>query len=68
MATITRILAFLCFLVAALAMFLGLASLPAGGLMFALPFVFFGLGLILALLGGGLLLLARALARRGASR
>lgn len=65
MAAFVRVLSVLCFVAAGLASLLGLFSLPAGGLMFALPFVFFGIGLIFALLGGGLLLLARALAHRG---
>lgn len=39
---------------------LGLFSLPAGGLMFALPFVFFIPGALLAVLGGILVRLGRA--------
>ncbi len=48
---------------AAFLVVLGLFSLPAGGLMFALPFVFFLPGAFLGALGGGLLFLTRAKVR-----
>ena len=38
--------------VAAVLILLGIASLPPGGLMFALPFVFLIPGIFLALMGG----------------
>jgi hypothetical protein len=38
---------------------LGITSLPPGGLMFALPFVLFGLAAVLALIGAVLLSLSR---------
>jgi DNA gyrase inhibitor GyrI len=45
---------------------LGLMSLPPGGLMFALPYFFFGLAIALAVVGGVCLVAARGVKRRSA--
>ena len=50
--------------VAAVLILLGITSLPPGGLMFALPFVFLIPGILLALAGG---LLVRAGRRRASA-
>jgi hypothetical protein len=45
---------------------LGLLSLAPGGLMFGLPYFFFGLGIALAVVGGVCLVAARGTRRRSA--
>ena len=54
-----RVLGWILLVTAALLILLGVLRLPPGGLMFALPFVFFIPGFALAVLGGLLLLVTR---------
>lgn len=54
-----RVLGWILLVVAVLLILLGVLSLPPGGLMFALPFVFFIPGFAFAVLGGLLLLVTR---------
>jgi hypothetical protein len=59
MRTLIRVLGGFMLLAAGGMALLGIISLPPGGLMFALPFVLFGLAAILALIGAVLLKLSR---------
>ena len=59
MQTALRVTGWIALVLAALLAVLGILSLPTGGLMFALPFVFMIPGAILAAIGGVLLWLGR---------
>ena len=54
-----RITAILCLILACLLGFFGVMALPSGGLMFALPFIFFLPAVIFALIGLLLLVITR---------
>ena len=64
MFTLLVILGIALLLGAGIATVLGITSLPATGLMFAMPYVLFGAAICLAALGGVCLWLARVLRRK----
>ena len=66
MVTTIRIIGLMTVVASGLSAFLGLLSLPAGGLMFALPHVFFLVAFCLGITGGACLWGARTLEKRSA--
>jgi hypothetical protein len=59
MRTVVRGLGWLCMVLAALLVLLGLTTLPSGGLMFALPYVFLIPGVLFGVVGWALLRFGR---------
>lgn len=59
MRTVVRGLGWLCVVLAALLVLVGLTTLPSGGLMFALPYVFLMPGLLFGVVGWALLRFGR---------
>jgi len=64
MVTTIRIFSLIAFIASGLSAFFGLLDLPAGGLMFALPYVFFLVAACLGITGGACLWGARILEKR----
>lgn len=60
MRIVFRILGWFLFVLGVVLCLLGIASLPPGGLMFALPFVFFVPGVVLLAIGAVLLFFTRS--------
>ncbi len=60
MRSVVRVLGWLCVALAVVLVVIGLTTLPSGGLMFALPYVFLIPGVLLGAAGGCLLWLGRS--------